>query len=172
MSITSGAPLSEVSLSRGSKENERPTRQHYPSGGSHFIEGNGSEKSALQGVTSHHSGATHDGSFEGGGGDLGHESLDKLLATLEAEDEGQIPIQEEVVPIGIIQKIPDEWLNTDPAVGLTYDQALQRRKRCGWNHLKEEKRNIFKQFAMFFVGPIQFVMEVITGISPRNVALS
>jgi len=169
MSIYSGAPLSEVSPNRGSKENERPTKMLYPSGGSYFLEGTGSEKLALQGVTSKHSGATHDGSFGGGGGP-DHESLDKLLATLEAEDGGQIPIAEEVVPVGASQQVPDDWLKTDPASGLTHDQALQRRKKCGWNQMKEEKRNVFKQFAMFFVGPIQFVMEVITGISPRKVA--
>lgn len=166
MSIYSGAPLSEVSPNRCSKENERPTKMLYPSGGSYFVEGNGSEKSALQGVTSQHSGATHDGSLGGGGPD--HENLDKLLAKLEGEDGGQIPTQEEIVPVGASQKIPDDWLETDPAIGLTYDQALQRRKRCGWNQMKEEKHNVLKQFAMFFVGPIQFVMEVRTGISERN----
>lgn len=143
----------------------------YPSGGSYFVEGNGSEKFALQGVTSEHSGATHDGSLAGGGGP-DHESLDKLLATLDAEDGGQIPTQEEVVPVGASQKIPDDWLETDPAIGLTYDQALQRRKKCGWNQMKEEKHNVFKQFAMFFVGPIQFVMEVSTGISSWKVVQS
>lgn len=164
MSITSGTPLNDISTYRSSNENQRPTRLMIPSGGSHFIEGTGSEKLALEGIASQHSGPTHDGSSGGGGDDV--EGLDRLLSILEAEDEGEIPIKEEILHIGESRNIPDHWLHTDATIGLNVVQVSERRKVYGMNQMKVEKRNPIKQFLMFFVGPIQFVMEVIIDSYP------
>lgn len=48
----------------------------------------------------------------------------------------------------------------DIVYGLTAIEVLQRRKKHGFNQLKEAKENFFFKFILFFVGPIQFVMEV------------
>lgn len=157
MSVHSSAPLSDVSPNVISNENQRPTKNLYPSAGSYFVEGTGSEKLALKNVTSDHSGPTHDDNSGGGGPD--HESLDELLAVLEAEEEKTIPAKEEAI-VPASQNIPDVFLNTDPVLGLTNGQILARRKEYGLNQMKEEERNTLKQFIMFFIGPIQFVMEV------------
>ncbi|AOW02052.1 YALI0B22066p [Yarrowia lipolytica CLIB122] len=55
--------------------------------------------------------------------------------------------------------VPEELLQTDPSVGLTSDQVLQRRKKYGLNQMSEEQENLILKFIMFFIGPIQFVME-------------
>lgn len=51
-------------------------------------------------------------------------------------------------------------VQTDTRVGLTSEEVLQRRKKYGLNQMKEEKENLILKFLGFFVGPIQFVMEV------------
>jgi H+-transporting ATPase len=73
-------------------------------------------------------------------------------------------------------------LQTDTRVGLTNEEVLQRRRKYGLNQMKyvdtantpsvelnrlntdkrhrEEKENLVLKFLGFFVGPIQFVMEV------------
>ena len=56
-------------------------------------------------------------------------------------------------------QVPDELLQTDPATGLTDDEVLRRRKKYGLNQMAEEQENMILKFLMFFVGPIQFVME-------------
>lgn len=56
-------------------------------------------------------------------------------------------------------QVPEELLQTDPAVGLTEDEVLRRRKKYGLNQMSEEQENMLVKFLMFFVGPIQFVME-------------
>ena len=87
-------------------------------------------------------------------------SLDGLLAELDAGDEQDPPIEEEITAIGKPQKIPDEYLHTDRAIGLSEREVIQRRRMYGWNQMKEANRSHIKQFLLFFVGPIQFVMEV------------
>lgn len=159
MSVRSSAPLSDISPNIIPKENQRPTKDLYPSAGSYFIEGTGSEKLALKNVTSGHSGPTHDDSSGGGGPD--HESLDELLAVLEAEEKMTIPTKKEGVESGTSQNIPAVILETDPVLGLTDGQIFIRRKEYGLNQMKEEQRNALKQFFTFFIGPIQFVMEVL-----------
>lgn len=59
-----------------------------------------------------------------------------------------------------ISAVPDELLGTNPICGLTDGEVVVRRKRYGLNKMKEEKENHFIKFLSFFVGPIQFVMEV------------
>ncbi|KAG7812338.1 hypothetical protein KL921_001570 [Ogataea angusta] len=55
--------------------------------------------------------------------------------------------------------VPEELLRTDPKVGLTSDEVAKRRKKFGPNQMAEEKENLVLKFCMFFIGPIQFVME-------------
>lgn len=92
--------------------------------------------------------------------------FDGLLEDFDVEDEGDRQVEEEVVAVGAPRTIPDEYLHTDPAVGLTVDEVVQRRKVYGSNRMNEENRSHVKQFLLFFVGPIQFVMEVITAPTP------
>lgn len=57
------------------------------------------------------------------------------------------------------KEVPEEYLHTDPIVGLTEAEVHKRRKRFGLNQMAEEKENLVLKFCMFFIGPIQFVME-------------
>ncbi len=68
--------------------------------------------------------------------------------------------EEEEVAAGGARVIPEDMLQTDTRVGLTSDEVLQRRRKYGLNQMKEEKENMILKFLGFFVGPIQFVMEV------------
>jgi hypothetical protein len=43
---------------------------------------------------------------------------------------------------------------------LSSQEVLSRRKKFGMNQMKEEKENLILKFLGFFIGPIQFVMEV------------
>lgn len=56
--------------------------------------------------------------------------------------------------------VPEGLLGTDPDRGLSDAEVSIRRKRFGLNKMKEEKENNLLKFLSFFVGPIQFVMEV------------
>ena len=87
-------------------------------------------------------------------------SLDGLLAELDAGEEDEKQMKEEVVAIGASRKLPDHYLETNPTTGLTEHEATIRRKLYGLNQMREEYRNHFIEFLLFFVGPIQFVMEV------------
>ena len=55
--------------------------------------------------------------------------------------------------------VPEKDLSTDPAYGLTSDEVARRRKKYGLNQMAEENESLIIKFLMFFVGPIQFVME-------------
>jgi magnesium-transporting ATPase (P-type) len=56
---------------------------------------------------------------------------------------------------------PEEDLNTDMLAGLTTEDSQDRIRRYGFNQLQEERLSLGgRQFLGFFVGPIQFVMEV------------
>ena len=87
-------------------------------------------------------------------------SLDDLLAALDAGDDEEQPVEEEISALGASKKIPDEYLHTDLTTGLYELEITQRRREYGWNQMREENRSHIKRFLMFFVGPIQFVMEV------------
>jgi magnesium-transporting ATPase (P-type) len=68
--------------------------------------------------------------------------------------------EEEEVVVGAGRVIPEDMLQTDTRVGLTSEEVIQRRRKYGLNQMKEEKENMILKFLGFFVGPIQFVMEV------------
>ena len=89
------------------------------------------------------------------------EDMDALIDELEsqdghAEDEDE---EGEVTPSsGRI--VPEDMLQTDTRIGLTESEVHARRKKYGMNQMKEEKENLFLKFLGYFIGPIQFVMEV------------
>lgn len=89
------------------------------------------------------------------------EDIDQLILDLQShhglgddEDEDD----EEDNGASFVQ-VPEELLQTDPAVGLSEEEVLKRRKKYGLNQMAEEQENMILKFIMFFVGPIQFVME-------------
>ncbi|KAF1990562.1 plasma membrane ATPase [Aulographum hederae CBS 113979] len=89
------------------------------------------------------------------------EDMDALIEELESQDGGPEPEEEEaaVAQPGGARVIPEELLQTSTRTGLTTDEVIKRRKKFGLNQMKEEKENLILKFVMFFVGPIQFVME-------------
>jgi H+-transporting ATPase len=87
------------------------------------------------------------------------EDLDHLIDEL-ASDDGNEPLESaEDAPAGEVT-VPEELLKTNTQMGLTNEEVLARRKKYGLNQMKEEKENMFLKFCSYFVGPIQFVMEV------------
>lgn len=86
--------------------------------------------------------------------------FDALLASLESDDEEEMSFEDEVPTIGEAKAVPSVLLETSPNRGLDDAEVLSRRKRYGWNMMKEENRSHLKTFLMFFVGPIQCVMLV------------
>ncbi|SCU87460.1 LAMI_0D06150g1_1 [Lachancea mirantina] len=60
---------------------------------------------------------------------------------------------------GEARPVPEELLQTDPSYGLTSDEVTRRRKKYGLNQMAEENESLVIKFLMFFIGPIQFVME-------------
>jgi H+-transporting ATPase len=87
------------------------------------------------------------------------EDMDALIEELESQDAG-IDEEEEDTQPGGARTVPEELLQTSTRDGLTSAEVLQRRKKYGLNQMKEEKENLILKFLGFFVGPIQFVMEV------------
>ena len=61
---------------------------------------------------------------------------------------------------GGARSVPEEFLQTDTNMGLSDQEVERRRKKFGLNQMKEEKENLILKFLGYFVGPIQFVMEV------------
>ena len=98
------------------------------------------------------------------------EDIDALIDELESVA-GDDPEEEEAATGHSARPIPDEVLNTDTRIGLTAAVVEQRRKKYGLNQMKEEKENLILKFLMYFVGPIQFVMEV-SLIYPARVAFT
>lgn len=86
--------------------------------------------------------------------------FDALLASLESDDEEELSIEDEIPTVGEARAVPSVLLETSPNQGLDDAEVLSRRKRYGWNMMKEENRSHVKAFLMFFVGPIQCVMLV------------
>ena len=92
--------------------------------------------------------------------DDAEEDMDLLIEELESvrginDDEEELLDDAESV-----RAVPENLLGTDLIQGLSDSEVLSRRKRYGLNKMKEEKENNFLKFLSFFVGPIQFVMEV------------
>ncbi|VEU20557.1 DEKNAAC101465 [Brettanomyces naardenensis] len=90
------------------------------------------------------------------------EDIDQLVLELQsnggAEDESESDDEGAQEP-GSFKPVPENMLQTDPAIGLTDEEVLHRRKKFGANQMAEEKENLFIKFCTYFVGPIQFVME-------------
>ena len=91
--------------------------------------------------------------------DEADEDMDALIDELESQDGAQEE-EEEVVEAGGARPVPEEMLNTDTRQGLSESEVTARRKKYGLNQMKEEKENLILKFLGYFVGPIQFVMEV------------
>ncbi|CAI6330221.1 unnamed protein product [Periconia digitata] len=88
------------------------------------------------------------------------EDIDALIEDLESNDPAMDYEEEEGAPAaGTARVVPEELLQTDNRIGLTNSEVLSRRKKFGLNQMKEDKENLVLKFLMFFVGPIQFVME-------------
>jgi H+-transporting ATPase len=87
------------------------------------------------------------------------EDIDALIEELESQDAGEEEEEQEAQPGGA-RTVPEELLQTDTRTGLTAQDVTTRRKKYGMNQMKEEKENLILKFLGFFVGPIQFVMEV------------
>lgn len=89
------------------------------------------------------------------------EDMDQLIADLESQDGhiDEIDEEDDDQPGGE-RPVPDELLQTDTRTGLTDAEVTTRRKKYGLNQMKEEKENLILKFFSYFVGPIQFVMEV------------
>lgn len=88
------------------------------------------------------------------------EDIDALIEELESQDANIDPEDEEVQQPGGAKPIPEDMLQTDTRVGLTSSEVQARKKRFGLNQMKEEKENLILKFLGYFIGPIQFVMEV------------
>ncbi|KAL2753764.1 hypothetical protein ACRALDRAFT_1065026 [Sodiomyces alcalophilus JCM 7366] len=91
-------------------------------------------------------------------GDENDEDMDALIEDLESED-GHVVDEEEDTTPGAARTIPEDQLNTDTRIGLSEQEVTVRRRKYGLNQMKEEKENLILKFLMYFVGPIQFVME-------------
>lgn len=87
------------------------------------------------------------------------EDMDALIDDLESHD-GIVDEEEEKMEVGGAKPVPEELLQTDTRVGLSQAEVVARRRRFGLNQMKEEKENLILKFLGYFVGPIQFVMEV------------
>lgn len=87
------------------------------------------------------------------------EDLDALIEELESLDL-DAEIEAEIETVGAARPVPEEMLQTDTRVGLIEPEVVVRRKKYGLNQMKEERENLLLKFLGYFVGPIQFVMEV------------
>jgi H+-transporting ATPase len=88
------------------------------------------------------------------------ESLDRLIAELEVEDGNEPDVDEVTIRAEETPQYPPALLETNVDEGLNDDEVVIRRKKYGWNRLKEHKRNHFMKFLSFLMGPVQWVMEV------------
>lgn len=89
------------------------------------------------------------------------EDMDALIDELESHDGHEdVEAEGEVATPGTVRVVPEELLQTDTRVGLTEAEVHVRRKKFGMNQMEEEKENLILKFLGYFIGPIQFVMEV------------
>ena len=88
------------------------------------------------------------------------EEFEKLLEEIESDDEDEDKSEKEDLGLEAPTSAPNHLLQTDVIHGLSQSEVKERRSTYGFNQLKEQKRSHVKEFFMFFVGPIQFVMEV------------
>jgi len=88
------------------------------------------------------------------------EDMDALIDDLESEDGAINDEADEKTEAGAARPVAEELLQTSTTHGLADAEVLVRRKKFGLNQMKEEKQNMILKFLGYFVGPIQFVMEV------------
>lgn len=89
------------------------------------------------------------------------EDMDALIDDLESQDgHAEEAEEEETTEAGGARPVAEELLQTDTRIGLTETEVSSRRKKYGLNQMKEEKENLILKFLGYFIGPIQFVMEV------------
>lgn len=88
------------------------------------------------------------------------EDMDALIDELESQDGHAEEEEEEHENPTQGRVVPEDQLQTDTRIGLTEAEVLLRRKKYGLNQMKEEKENLILKFLGYFIGPIQFVMEV------------
>ncbi|KAI9689436.1 MAG: plasma membrane H+-ATPase [Bathelium mastoideum] len=86
--------------------------------------------------------------------------LDALVDELddEKEPENETTDEADEGPSNF-KAVPEDKLQTDQHQGLTDAEVRERKKQYGLNEMSEERENHLKKFLLFFVGPIQFVME-------------
>ncbi|GME79942.1 unnamed protein product [[Candida] boidinii] len=89
------------------------------------------------------------------------EDIDQLVMDLQSNHglDDDDDDDEEEHDASSFKEVPEELLQTNPATGLTNDEVTKRRKKYGLNQMSEDKENMILKFCMFFIGPIQFVME-------------
>lgn len=92
--------------------------------------------------------------------DDSEDNMDALIEDLESHDGRADEEYEASDDFDSAGAVPDELLQTNTRTGLTDSEVLARRKKYGLNQMKEETENLFLKFLSYFVGPIQFVMEV------------
>lgn len=95
------------------------------------------------------------------------ENMDALIDDLESQD-GQAVDEEEEIEAGGARPVAEELLQTSTTQGLSQAEVIARRRKFGLNQMKEEKENLFLKFLGYFVGPIQFVMEVSLAYEARG----
>ena len=88
------------------------------------------------------------------------EDLDRLIAELEVEDGNEPDVDENTIRADETPGYSPALLETNVDEGLNDDEVLIRRKKYGWNRLKEQKQNRLMKFLSFLMGPVQWVMEV------------
>ncbi|CAI7647264.1 unnamed protein product [Penicillium discolor] len=88
------------------------------------------------------------------------ESLDCLIKELEAEDGSEPDVDAITIRAGEVHPYPPSLLDTKANEGLDDAEVAARRKKYGWNRMKEQKRNHVIKFLSFFNGPVQWVMEI------------
>lgn len=90
------------------------------------------------------------------------EDMDALIDELESQDGHQENEDGEGddAAASALRAVSEDLLQTDTRTGLTEVEVHARRKKFGANQMKEEKENLILKFMGYFIGPIQFVMEV------------
>lgn len=95
------------------------------------------------------------------------DNIDALIEELESHNGHMEEEQDADDESSSCHHVPLEELRTNTRTGLTDIEVATRRKRYGLNQMrKEEKQYLVVKFLMFFVGPIQFVMEVSCELCP------
>jgi len=98
------------------------------------------------------------------------EDMDALIDELESQDghQEEEEMADDSITPAVGRNVPEDLLNTSLQTGLTEQEVTARRKKFGLNQMKEEKENLLLKFLGYFIGPIQFVMEVSSPTSQHS----